>query len=52
MRPTALPADNTTVEERNESYYLATQWQLMAAKFRRHKLARFGAGVVFDRVDF
>ena len=46
MRPTALPADNTTVEERNESYYLATQWQLMAAKFRSHKLARFGAGVL------
>ena len=42
----AIAAAGATVEERSERYYLATQWQLMAAKFRGHQLARFGAGVL------
>ena len=29
-----------------ERYYLASQWQLMWGKFRRHKLAMVGAGVL------
>ena len=42
----AIAAAGATAEERSERYYLATQWQLMAAKFRGHQLARFGAGVL------
>ena len=42
----AIAAGGATGEERSERYYLATQWQLMAAKFRGHQLARFGAGVL------
>ena len=42
----APAAGSTTAEERSERYYLATQWQLMAAKFRSHKLARVGASVL------
>ena len=32
--------------DRAEQYYLATQWQLMWRKFRRHRLALLGGGVL------
>jgi peptide/nickel transport system permease protein len=33
-------------ESQQERYYVATQWQLMGRKFRRHKLAIVGAAVL------
>ncbi len=33
-------------EERDESYYLASQWQLMWRKFRRHRLALVGMSII------
>ena len=32
--------------DRAEQYYLATQWQLMWRKFRRHRLALLGGGIL------
>ena len=32
--------------DRSEQYYLATQWQLMWRKFRRHRLALLGGGAL------
>lgn len=37
-------ADSKT--ERDESYYLASQWQLVWRKFRRHRLALFGTTII------
>lgn len=41
----ALPGDVLT-EVRDDQIYVASQWQLMWWKFRRHKAALAGAGVV------
>ena len=32
--------------DRAEQYYIATQWQLMWRKFRRHRLALLGGGIL------
>ena len=41
----ARPVD-APVEERDDAVYVASQWQLMWWKFRRHNMALAGAGVV------
>ena len=42
-----VPSQQTgKAPERDESYYLASQWQLMWRKFRKHKLAMIGATLI------
>lgn len=33
-------------KELDDSYYMASQWKLMGAKFRKHRLARFSLGLL------
>lgn len=40
------PAEEPRHELRDDSYYMASQWQLVWRKFRRHKLALFGTSII------
>ena len=46
-----MEKDELTAEER---YYVASQWQLVWRKFRKHKLALFGGSVlaIFYIIEF
>ena len=44
--PVRDPVASRGSDGREESYYLATQWQLMRRRFRAHKLALIGASVL------
>ena len=40
------PVEPTTLSREQERYYQASQWQLMRAKFARHRLARYSAYIL------
>ena len=44
---TRKPTRNRKKEVYDDTYYLASQWQLIWRKFRKHKLAIFGGSIIF-----